>query len=294
MRTGWLLLVLAACKDGALDDTAGGDDTGTGSGALSLDSCTTSVGEGVPDFYADLFLCTTLTLEGDVVVLESTGLPPHLSYYYGEGHPNYTDFDTSRGADYRPNPNQLDEQSHRLEIPLEPVSRGLTITDEMVDNVAGTSEFEYRTDVAGLSLDGVAMFDGKAAPGDDIAEERYTFDSYEGHPQNTGVYHYHSATPGPLEVLVRKGYITSSTPGAGKLEVFAVMCDGTVMLGCSETDGSDPGAALDGQGGHVHDIADPEGGTWLADRYHIHACGEEVPYSPELAYYEGCEAAGPP
>jgi len=38
------------------------------------------------------------------------------------------------------------------------------------------------------------------------------------------------------------------------------MCVGTVVLGCTELDGSEPAAAdFDAQGGHEHDLAGADG-----------------------------------
>ena len=43
----------------------------------------------------------------------------------------------------------------------------------------------------GVSINSVVFYNQQAAPGDDILEELNTFDQYEGHPTNTGSYHYH-------------------------------------------------------------------------------------------------------
>jgi hypothetical protein len=43
----------------------------------------------------------------------------------------------------------------------------------------------------GVSVNSVVFYNQNAAPGDDILEELNTFDQYEGHPQNSGQYHYH-------------------------------------------------------------------------------------------------------
>ena len=58
--------------------------------------------------------------------------------------------------------------------------------------------------------------------------------------QGTGYYHYHPSTKGPLEVLYHKGLIQTPTVGSGEIELYGMMCDGTVILGCTELDGSVP------------------------------------------------------
>ena len=161
-----------------------------------------------------------------------------------------------------------------------PVSKGLTITADQIDGQAQTSDDEYGLGPAGIALNGVLLFNAVAAPGDDIADEAFTFDLHEGHPAPGGAYHYHGASPGPLEVQVARD--------EADVELYGVMCDGTVVLGCTELDGSDPMGALDAQGGHVHDLVNQDAVTELADRYHTHVCSTGRLYTPELQYYTTC------
>ena len=127
---------------------------------------------------------------------------------------------------------------------------------------------------AGVALDGVALFNPLAAPGDDIEDEKYTFDSNEGHPQQQGAYHYHAVAVGPLAVLQALGLTTSETPGDAEIELYGVMCDGTVVLGAKELDGSAAGSDLDLQAGHIHDLVNGNGTVMLENRYHIHMAPE--------------------
>ena len=48
------------------------------------------------------------------------------------------------------------------------------------------------------------------------------------------------------------------------------MCDGTVVMGEAELDGSLADDNLDLQAGHTHDIVDSDGNVLLEDRHHIH------------------------
>lgn len=168
---------------------------------LKLSNCTTAIDDNVPDFFKTYFKCVTISFDDNVVTVESRGLPPHRSYYYGEGDPNFEEFDDSGGEEYSPNPNQIEEQDIQLAIPDEPTSKGLTVTENIVDGIVGTSDEEYPMGVAGIALDSVSLFNPLAAPGHDIEEEQYTFDSYNAHPTDEGFYHYHTASPGPLDVL---------------------------------------------------------------------------------------------
>jgi len=146
--------------------------------------------------------------------------------------------------------------------------------------VVGTGSNEFPMGPAGVALDSVALFNPLAAPGDDIEEEKYTFDRSNAHPTQDGTYHYHTSSVGPLEVL--------AAVGSGALEVYGIMCDGTVVLGCKELDGTAVPAGLDAQGGHVHDLVDVQGTSYFTNRYHVHMCDSGRKYTPEIQYYGTC------
>lgn len=287
MNRAILLVALAGCAaDPAADpqpDAGVVDD-----GRLTLDNCPTSIDADVPAFYAKYFRCSTITVESGAVVLRSSSLPPHATYYYGAGDPNYAAWD-DRGGAYSPNPHLLTAQELAVAIPANPTPKGVTITEDLVDGVAQTDPaFELPGGPVGMALDGVALFDGLAAPGMSIETERFTFDAYNAHPAPDTTYHYHTTMPGSLEVLAHLGMVTSTTPGDAELEVYGVLCDGTVILGCTELDGAAPSGALDAQGGHVGDLVDDDGTTHFTARYHTHVCPGGHEYTPEIQYYTTC------
>jgi hypothetical protein len=267
MKRVALLALLAACGD---DGSSSGVDASS-SGVLTLTTCTTTVGTGVPEPYASRFKCVDMSVSGTDLVIKTTGLPPHMSYYYGSSSPNFVAWD-DRGGTYHANPNTLQKKNVTLTIPLTPVSRNLAITSGMVDGTVMTSSSEYKMGPAGVAFDSVIVFNPLAAPGDDIAQEQYTFDPYNAHPAPDGAYHYHRDSPGPVE---------AGTDGVG------VMCDGTWILGCSELDGSAADETdLDAQNGHQHGI------VYLGDRYHVHICPTFTThtriYTPEIQFYDRC------
>ena len=45
-------------------------------------------------------------MSGDDVVITSNGLPQHNTYYYGQGHEKFAEFDT-QGGEHNPNPNRI-------------------------------------------------------------------------------------------------------------------------------------------------------------------------------------------
>ena len=98
---------------------------------------------------------------------------------------------------------------------------------------------------------------------------------------------------GPLAVLESLGLTTTNVPGEAEIELYGIMCDGTVVMGAAELDGSTSADDLDTQGGHVHDIANPDGTVLPADRYHIHMAAEigfdPRGLTPEAQYYSTCD-----
>jgi len=267
---------------------------GTDAVELTLDNCTTSVGSGVPDFFKRYFQCSTLSVSGTDVVIATQGLPPHRSAYYGKTSPNYVAFDTSRGSQYHQNPNTLAAQNVTVRVPLNPVSKNVTVTADLVDGHVNNA-LEYKMGPAGVALDGVLLFNPLAAPADDIENEKYTFDSYNAHPEMRGAYHYHTNSQGPLEVLKKLGLVTTTTPERAEVELYGIMCDGTVVLGCTELDGSAPDKTdFDAQDGHVRDLKAQDGTVLLAGRYHTHVCtgwtDKPRKFTPEIQHYQTCTA----
>jgi hypothetical protein len=98
---------------------------------------------------------------------------------------------------------------------------------------------KMRGAIVGVALNGVPIFGNFAAPGDDIYQEILTFDRCAGHPQQTGVYHYHSE---PLSLT----YDDANLVG--------VLLDGYPVYGRHDADGSLP--TLDANGGHTGTTAE--------------------------------------
>lgn len=283
------LMIFIGCeheKEHNHDDHDHGDGDGT---ALTLDNCDASFGNSVSEFYSTYFTCVDVTISGDNTVITSDNLPPYESWYYSENHSNYIDF-TSQGTGYFLNPNTISSQDLSVSIPNNPTTKGLVINDAMVDGSVGTSNDEYGMSAIGVALNGVAIFNPLAAPPDNIEDEKFSFDLYSGHPTIDGTYHHHSTTKGPLEVLQHKGLIQSATVGSAEVEFYGILCDGTLVLGCTELDGSSPDPSdFDAQNGHVHDVSDGTT-TYFSNRYHTHVCSDlgGHGFTPEIQYYEGC------
>lgn len=272
--------------------------------AYTLESCETNISENVPEFFQRYFHCVDISLSesGNYVNLYYTGLAPYESWYYESGHPNHINW-VSQGAGYFQVPNSyITEYDYVISIPVNPEARpNNTIDANAVDGEVGTNNFEYPMGSVGSALNGVNMFNPCAAPPDIIEDETYSFDYYSGHPAGpSGIYHYHTTSPGPLEVLQHKGHIQTATVGDGEIEIYGIMCDGVVVMGCTELDGSAPNTSdWDAQNGHVHDLVDAEGTVLLENRYHTHICYDEITeddsdgngfqeheFTPEISYYK--------
>jgi hypothetical protein len=229
------------------------------------------------------------------VTIATEDLPPYATAYYPDDDPNWAPWD-DRGGTHHENPNTLTAQSMFMTLPAAPVAKGLVIDETLVDLEGGSSDEEYRGSMLGVGVDGVAWYHAVAAPQDDILQEQYTFDAWDGHPDDRGSYHHHGAARGALASLVAQGTVTTDTPGEAELELYGIMCDGTVLLGCTELDGGAPDPAdFDAQNGHVHDLVDRGGATAFTERYHVHMCEALGRYGlgPEIQYYEVC-GSGPP
>ena len=284
-----LLLFSTACEDKNNQISAG--ENIIPDEEITLETCSENINDNVPSFFIKYFKCVDIELTNDQIIITTDGVPPHRSWYFSEGHPNNIDFE-SQGDGYEKNPNFIYSQNFVISIPVSPSPKGIQITESGVDGDVGSDAHEFSMGPVGVALDGVTIFNPLAAPGHDIEDEKYSFDFYNGHPEMSGYYHYHTNTKGPLEVLEHKGLITNSTPGLSEIEVYGIMCDGTVVLGCTELDGSEPyESGLDAQNGHTHDLVDAEGTTHFSNRYHTHICPDQLSdhqFTPELQYYDDC------
>ncbi|MCB1177852.1 MAG: YHYH protein, partial [Leptospiraceae bacterium] len=116
--------------------------------------------------------------------------------------------------------------------------------------VSGSSETPLGT--IGVSTNGVAIFSNDAGPGDTLSKEAGTFDTYAGHPQQQGVYHYH-AEPIYLTSTNTANLIGVSLDGYA---IYGTKCDN----GTSDTSddyspaspsSSPTGTGLDSNHGHT-------------------------------------------
>lgn len=193
-----------------------------------------------PAMYQRFQSAVTIAVEGTSVVLRSNSTPDHNSPYWSAGNAMYE----APHAGMQVNPNRIVAQTLTLRVPINP-----TLAVAPSDTPLGPM---------GMAVNGVPLFNQYAAGRSPLTNEILSFDRYNGHPQQTGQYHYH------LEPLWLTGL-------SGPSSLVGVMLDGFPVYGPRETSGSAP-SGLDSCNGHIHATADAPGGI-----YHYHTT-IAVPY----------------
>jgi len=183
--------------------------------------------------YAQFQSAVTVSLAGSTATLRSTGLPDHASPYWPRGSTQYE----APHAGMQMAPNQIATQSLSLQVPTAP---------------AVGSASDTPLGPMGIAVNGVAIFNQYAAGRSPLTNEILTFDRFNGHPQQTGQYHYH------VEPL----WLTSNRGGDS---LIGVLLDGFPVYGPRDQDGTMPGG-LDSCNGHVHATREVPAGIY---HYHV-------------------------
>jgi YHYH protein len=212
---------------------------------LYLSACSksdpTPSAAGVPDVFLNKFASgVTIYVDGNVIVLKSTGIPNHKSPYFGVGNSQYEAYNGGN-ASFAINPNSIKTQSLTFKIPLNPSE--------------ASSKTATSLGPMGISVNGVPLFNQYAGPNQPLAGEINSFDQYNGHPQQTGQYHYH------VEPL----YITAINT---KSALIGFLLDGFPVYGPLENGVTLTSSSLDTNHGHTGVTADYPSGIY---HYHITA-----------------------
>lgn len=191
-----------------------------------------------------------IVLEGDERVFTANLLPDHPTGEY----PVAADDDA---ANYDRNPNSISEQDVSFRLPANP-----TMASE--PSCVGLGAI-------GFLLTGSVFFNALDAQGlDAVAHEIQ--DACQGHPEMTGVYHYHN-----VSMCVGDAASRHSAP-------VGYVLDGFAIYGYAGEEGEDmTNAHLDECHGHAHDV-DWDDAT--LELYHYHA-------TSEYPYMVGCYRGSP-
>ena len=194
----------------------------------------------LPAVYNKIYGATSITYDGTYVTIKCNALPDHKSAYYPAANPLHEAFSgtTFGGNTFNLNPNTISTQNVTFKIPANPVVAATHASTPM--------------GAMGVALNGVPFFNQYAAGGSPLTNEVTSFDQWWGHPQMTGMYHYH------VEPL----YLT--TVKASKSALMGFLLDGFPVYGPEEEGGAAP-TGLDVYHGHTHATIDYPGGI-----YHYH------------------------
>jgi hypothetical protein len=191
--------------------------------------------------------------DGPMVVLRATSVPDHPSPYFGQGNSGYE----PPQAGMQVNPNRITSQNMVLRVPVNP-------------QLATSSDTPLG--VMGVAVNGVALFNQYAAGRTPLTSEILSFDRYNGHPQQSGMYHYH----------IEPVYLTAQ----GSSRLVGVLLDGFPVYGTRDSGGAVP-SGLDACNGHTG--ATPE---FPAGIYHYHIVAQP-PYIAGCFRGQPGTASGP-
>lgn len=217
-------------------------------------SPTTTV--AVPAIYSKIYGATSITNDGTYITIKTKDLPDHKSAYYPTSNALYEAYSgtTFGGVTFSKNPNSIIEQTTTFKIPVNP----------KLDAAHSATPLGP----IGISLNGVPFFNQYAGPSQPLTSEIVSFDKYYGHPQQSGMYHYH------VEPL----YLT--TVKSTKSGLLGFLLDGFPVYGPQEEDGTIvTNAMLDVYHGHTHKTIDFSAGS-----YHYHFTAE-APYLNGSGFY---------
>lgn len=193
-------------------------------------------------------------VDGDEVVINTTAIPNHGSPYFDESSDQYEAYNGTN-PNFNQNPGTITAANVTFRIPLNP---------EEANNKTATPLGSI-----GVAVNGVPLFNQYAAAGADLVQEIVSFDQYNGHPQNTDLYHYH------IEPL----FLTSTN---GEEALVGYLLDGFPVYGPRENGAAVESSDLDAYHGHFSETVDYPDGI-----YHYH-------FTPDAPYLNGDGFFGEP
>jgi hypothetical protein len=219
--------------------------------ALGGQEGTEQASSAVPSAFGLFSDDVEIYVEGDYIVLRSNGVPNHPSPYFDTSDSRYEGY-SGDNPDFQVNPNRILEQQFTFRIPLDPSEASVHAPTPLGP--------------IGIAVNGVAIFNQYAGPSQPLTFEIDSFDQFNGHPQQTGVYHYHVE---PLYVTAAEG------PDA----LVGFLLDGFPVYGPEEDGRPVTNGDLDELHGHFGTTADyPEG------IYHYHITAAD-PYINGAGFY---------
>jgi hypothetical protein len=233
------------CGQNAVASAGTGSGTGTGTGTGP------STSADVPAVFRKFSSTVEVSVDGNDIVLRSNGVPNHKSPYFARGDSRYEAYNGTN-PQWASNGFTIQEQQVVIRIPRSPAK--------------ASSSSPTPLGPIGMALNGVPLFNQYAGNGRPLTNEINSFDQYDGHPQQTGAYHYHA-----------EPYYLTKTNGSDSLIGF--LLDGFPVYGPVENGKRLTNADLDELHGHFGATADYPNGIY---HYHVTA---EAPYINGAGFY---------
>jgi hypothetical protein len=219
------------------------------SGCKEDDDPAATTTDTIADVYKKIYGSTDMYIDGNFLVVKSKGTPDHKSpYYTGSNFEAYN----GTNANFAINPNKISEQAFTFRIPLKPA-----ISSTHTATPLGP---------IGISINGVPFYNQYAGPNQPLTSEINSFDQYNGHPQQSGQYHYHVE---PLYLTTKKG----------KTALLGFLLDGFPVYGPTENGTTVLTISLDVYHGHTSATTDFPDGI-----YHYHVTSDS-PYINGGGFY---------
>jgi len=193
-------------------------------------------------------------LSGNYVIIKTNDLPDHKSPYYKGTQWASTMYEAYNGTNsaWNQNPNTIASQNYVFKIPVSPTQ--------------ASSSSQTPLGPMGVAINGVAIYNQYAAGRVALTTEINSFDEYNGHPDQSGSYHYH----------VEPTYLTTKNT---KSSLIGFLLDGFPVYGPLENGKTLTSADLDAYHGHTGVTADYPNGIY---HYHITA---DAPYINGTGFY---------
>ncbi len=235
------ILPLAIFSVATLISCTKDDSTTTGTTSTTTTTTVTEVPAAIKSNYKSM---VTLSISSSNIVLKSSGVPDHVTAYWGVGNSMYVTQQTGQTV----TPGQLTTQNFVMTIPANPVE-------------AATKEATSLGPI-GMALNGVAIYNDREAGNVPVeAGTLTTFDRAGGHSGPGGLYHYH---------------FTGDYTSKDDAKLIGFLRDGFPIYGRKDTTGTYP-SNLDANGGHMGVTQDYPKGI-----YHYHA--QNVAYMNSAYY----------
>ncbi len=233
----------------------GNQTSGSNTIAISGTGTTSTVADPLA-IYRRIYGATSVTQDGNFVVIKSNGRPDHKSPYYKNTEWESTLYvnDTRAGFNQAPG-NKVATSNITFRIPMNPTE--------------ATNKQTLGAATIGVALNGVAFFNQYQAQSQLISPnvgEYVSFDLYGGHPTPMNEYHYH----------IEPNFLTTTK---GKDALLGFLLDGFPVYGPLENGTTLTSANLDAYHGHKHATADYPNGIY---HYHITA---DPPYINGNGYF---------